>query len=538
MSWSLNKWGAARVEAAEKFLSTGVVGTSFGGSGCFGSNQCAVGYACIGGRCVRTDGAGGGTGGSYGGGSSGGGYYTGGSCGSGPDSYVPGGNGSGTGSCATSSGGGGGPVGCTIPTCGEGTFGYGGDDSDCCGTRCCRYQAGVGGYPTVNCYCGNCPGITGQRCISGADCLSGICINGRCADPKPCNAFCAEYHEANGGHAAGCSDKDLCDECTQCSGVAENGSNYCEEKADAPPCHCNPDAVGECDLCANDGSVVPGVCMTCCEVANYDCGCGVAVTAKVCRDRDASGRSECNLAQDAAAAECAKQCANNNEPDPCAPKIKGLFQCVEGANCDNGGPDLPPNENGKKNVWTGCIDNGTKACVLYNEEDYNDLPAECEGCDCNCHNDCPACELCNAEGKCVKDTSSPECQEPKFTVRAYLVDSGPTLYCGVAGVICGDLGESDSLLTTFTNVTQDTKFEVKPINSGTTIYGTACGGGYGCVPATCNTNTTTYRIFKDGNATTHGASWPMCIFDNFGDGFRYTYRQSATIKFEWEFQQP
>lgn len=210
MGWSLNNWGSSRVEAASKFLRTGVVGTSFGGTGCFGSNQCAVGYACIGGRCVKTDEAGGGSGGSYSGSSNGaGGYYPGGSCGSGTDGGVSGDGSIGTGSCATSSSSSGGPVGCTVPTCGEGSNGYGGFDSDCCGTRCCRYQAGAGGVSTVNCYCGNCPGFTGARCSSDADCASGVCINGRCANPKRCVSFCYEYYEANGTYAAGCGSDDI-----------------------------------------------------------------------------------------------------------------------------------------------------------------------------------------------------------------------------------------------------------------------------------------------------------------------------------------
>ncbi len=422
MSWSLDNWGAARVEAADRFLSTGVVGTSFGGTGCFGSNTCAVGYACIGGRCVKTEGAGGGTGGSYGGSSGGGGYYAGGSCGSGPDSYVPGGGPIGGGSCATSSGGGGGPVGCTVPTCGDSNSGYGGFDSDCCGDRCCRYQAGVGGYPTVNCYCGNCPGLTGARCSSDTDCLSGVCINGRCADLKKCVSFCYEYYEANGSLAAGCHSDDVCDECTECGGTSAGG-DYCTQKADAPPCHCDPDSVGDCDLCANDGSVIPGVCLECAEVVNKPCSCGLVASAKVCVEQGSSGLSAVNLAQDAAAKTCTEACSGptsppdpccsgpTSPPDPCTPVVRSQTRCTEGANCNNGGPALPANEDGRENVWTGCIDNGTEACVLYNELDYRDLPDECKGCDCNCHNDCPDCQLCGADCKCYNDPACSNCAD-------------------------------------------------------------------------------------------------------------------------------
>ena len=410
MSWSFNNWGGARLQAADEFLNTGVVGTSLGGTACFGSNTCAEGYACVQGRCVKLTegGSGGGTGGSYPGGyGGGGGSYPSGPCGDSPDG---GGNSPGSGGCATASGGGGGPIGCTKPTCGEGTKGYGGDDTDCCGERCCRYQAGAGGNLTVNCYCGKCPGFTGQKCDSGAGCLSGVCINGYCADAKPCNKFCAEYYDTNGSHAAGCSDSDLCDECTACTGQNTGGSAYCEEKADAPPCHCNPESVGECDLCANDGSVVSGVCLECATIQNYDCGCGVAVTVKSCQPKGTSGLSITNQAQQAAKEACARLCGGAANPDPCAPIVTGKSVCSTGT-CGDPGSGVPANGSGKNNVWTGCIQNGTEACVLYNEEDYSNLPSQCEECDCNCNNDCPPCQLCGADGKCYDnpscDTASP-----------------------------------------------------------------------------------------------------------------------------------
>lgn len=407
MGWSLNNWGSSRVEAASEFLRTGVVGTSFGGTGCFGSNQCAVGYACIGGRCVKTDEAGGGSGGSYSGSSNGaGGYYPGGSCGSGTDGSVSGDGSIGTGSCATSSSSSGGPVGCTVPTCGEGSNGYGGFDSDCCGTRCCRYQAGVGGVPTVNCYCGNCPGFTGDPCSSDADCASGVCINGRCADPKRCVSFCYEYYEANGDFAAGCSSDDVCDECTECGGSSSSG-DYCTQKADAPPCHCDPGSVGDCDLCADDGSVIPGVCLECATISNYDCNCGVSLNVTVCQPQGTSGLSIVNKAQDAAKAACKEECSQStSEPDKCAPSIATKTVCAPGT-CGDPGSGLPANEDGKNNVWTGCIEANGEACVLYTEEDYSDLPDECKGCDCNCHNDCPSCQLCGADGTCYPD---PACE--------------------------------------------------------------------------------------------------------------------------------
>lgn len=408
MGWSLDSWGGAntRVAQASQFLSTGIVGTAFGGTGCTSSSQCASGYKCSGGRCVQAT-TSGGSGGSGGVGNNTGGSYV--PCDGGPDG-APSGGGPGSGGCSSPTPiGGGGGGGCTTSTCGQGSSGYG-QDSDCCGDRCCRYFAtGIPFEPiNVNCYCGNCPGTNGSRCGDGyPPCGPGLaCINGYCTEVKPCNKFCSEYYEANGEDAAGCSQDYRCDECTECTGEFGNGGgNYCDSKANLP-CHCNGADLAECDICNSDGSVSPGVCLECCTIQNYDCGCGVAVTARVCRDRDASGPSQCNLAQDAAAQKCAEECGGPGKLHPCAGICEGRIQNGTGPCPDPNDPiDCPDGSNCN---WTGCIEANGNHSILYNQCDMTNVPEECKACDCNCHNDCPPCQLCGADGTCYQDPS-PEC---------------------------------------------------------------------------------------------------------------------------------
>jgi len=44
-----------------------------------------------------------------------------------------------------------------------------------------------------------------------------------------------------------------------------------------------------------------------------------------------------------------------------------------------------------------------KTCYFYNTWVTDDIPSECKECDCNCNNDCGDCEICNAQGECVRD---------------------------------------------------------------------------------------------------------------------------------------
>lgn len=439
MSWNLSNWntqgrigvfvdGAARIGAADEFLKSGRIETALGGTRCSSSTQCASGYKCVGGQCVPVQ-ASGGTGGS-GGTSSSGGFGGTSNCDGGPDGQDGGTSGTGGSGCSSPAPiGGGGSTGCTTTTCGQGTNAYG-EDSDCCGERCCRYFAtGIPSDPiNVNCFCGPCPGTTGSPCGDGyPPCGPGLaCINGKCTKVKPCNQFCSEYYAANGEDADGCSPEVRCDECTECAGTFEGGGHYCTEKENQP-CHCDPDKLEECDICNSDGSTSPGVCLECCTIQNYDCGCGTAVTVEACRERGASGRSQCNLAQDAAAAKCAELC--EIKPDPCA-GICGTKTITGDGPCPEN-PTPPDADDGHTLTLRGCLESLGQHAIFYDDCDFSQAPEQCKQCDCNCHNDCKECELCNENCKCEPD---PSCSENgistwKLNIPSYTTYSINTVGC-------------------------------------------------------------------------------------------------------------
>jgi len=391
MSWNLSNWGtqgrigvfvdgAARVGAADEFLKSGRITTALGGTKCSSSTQCASGYKCVGGQCVPVQ-ASGGTGGS-GGTSSSGGFGGTSNCDGGPDGQNGGTSGTGGSGCSSPAPiGGGGSTGCTTTTCGQGTNAYG-EDSDCCGERCCRYFAtGIPSDPiNVNCFCGPCPGTK----------------------VKLCNQFCAEYYAANGEDAGGCGPEVKCDECTECAGTFEGGGYYCTEKANQP-CHCDPNKLEECDICNSDGSVSEGECLECCEIPNYPCKYG-PFSIKACQPKGTTGLSVCNVAQIEAEKKCQEKAPPDGVPGECIPSCIPKTTPPAPGPCPS--PDNPLSCPADRDcTWTGCIEAGGEHVTLYTECDYTDLPDSCKECDCNCHNDCKECELCNENCKCEPDPS-------------------------------------------------------------------------------------------------------------------------------------
>lgn len=257
------------------------------------------------------------------------------------------------------------------------------------------------------------------------------CINGYCTEPKPCNKFCADYYEANGEEGAGCDPEWRCDECTECSGTFEDGGNYCTGKASLP-CHCNGAEIEECDICNADGSVSPGVCLECCEVVNKLCSCGVMVAAKVCQPRGLSGLSVCTQAHNAAAEKCAEECGGGSQkPDPCAGVCEGQIRNGSGPCPDPDGPiDCP---DGSDCRWTGCIEADGNHALLYDECDMSNVPESCKQCDCNCHNDCPPCQLCGADGKCYVDPTCNETEDPTtVTITTTTTQYFENYYCAAS----------------------------------------------------------------------------------------------------------
>ena len=361
-------------QAANDFLNTGNFNTAFGGSACRSSADCASGFSCAGGRCVQKSSQQSSTGGTCGEGTGGGG------CNAltisqgmtAQDASNRGfifANGVGTKSfqwVPTYSADGCTVTGCSLAECG------GGMDSDCpTGVRTCRYDA----FGTVNCYCGE-PEQTG------------------------CSVFCTAYSASTGEEAEGCSGL-ACDECSYCDETFVSVSGVCRPLASGGPCHCGNDPIPECHRCDESGSIVEdnSNCQECVTIYNQPCSCGVEISKTCCQPIGTDGLTIVNKCQDSIAQDCAEACGPE-EVDPC----KGV--CVSKTLCQSGTcPSVPVNQPGKRNTATGCIEAGGQGCLLYDECDVSDVPEKCLAADCNCHNDCPNCQLCGTDGKCYADPS-------------------------------------------------------------------------------------------------------------------------------------
>ena len=201
---------------------------------CRDSDQCASGFACVGGRCKFIDPVGSGSSVSYGP-----------NCGFGPDGEQGGGNSGG------GSGGGGG--GCGGPAAGGGSGGGSTASIQSCGAASAGICAGrvnlVGGQGSSGGGGGGGCGTTCCRCgTSGCACSAGPCPE----PPESCTRFCTEAG-ASGGRVKKCGPKD-CGQCMFCTGAGE-----CQKKTGGADCRCGYQCPS-CDACGVSGNCLSRNC--------------------------------------------------------------------------------------------------------------------------------------------------------------------------------------------------------------------------------------------------------------------------------------
>lgn len=360
-----------RLSQAQSFLATGnlqynplpVAGSNI--TGCYDSSDCASGWACIGGGCVKEESS-----------SADGSGNTSGCGNGGADGSLPGQCGAGTttyltldkdlskvyqkalanlkpGDVLLRTGLDGGTVGngliglslngkCLKTGCSGKSTALGTNDA-CCGKgRCCRLGS------VVQCFCGECP-----------------------PPPQRCSKFCTSYLSANGTSAPGCTGENTCDECSFCTDLGNFAGTACIPKSGSGPCWCG-DGIGRscttCEKCDEDGT-----CSS--DFAN----CVPTPLPPIVEDE------------------------GTPEADPCAGVCTTLTVC--GSQPD---PPCPPKSSCRQ---SGTITVGSQTCRLFEQCNKSEVPAECGFCDCNCDNDCPSCQLCGSNGKCYPDPNCPSCND-------------------------------------------------------------------------------------------------------------------------------
>jgi len=351
------------VRNADDIDTFGTTGSNSGGldtgASCVSTSQCPSGWGCVNGVCQQLNN------GLSGGSSSPGG---GGDCDPGnPESPC---NSGGPDSCQQT------------PQCGDTAE----EARDCCGTRCCSFGSASSPRPGVHCWCGECPPWPG------------------------CTEFCENYLKAYGEVGPGCTEGtsgNSCNSCSECNG------GLCEElPTGVAPCwcegsECNGEGCESCDIdnesddfgeCAFEADS----CQDCATIINHQCPCGVVLSpVKACKPYGEGGLLAINLAQQEAYRRCTEAC--DGQANPCLPVIDGKTYCTDTgtgvASCPEGSKQ------------TGFLDTGGEQCVFCQTEDYSGLPDSCKECDCNCHDDCPDCQICSINGTCVDDPTCSVCFE-------------------------------------------------------------------------------------------------------------------------------
>lgn len=377
---------------------------------CYASSDCGSGYACIGNECVLT-----GSGSSNGGGS--------------------------LSSCGQDSGGG--PCGglnsgdCTSGNCGDGGINPW-NDNCCGGERCCRKDSS---------------GVLTCRC-------------GPCNPPPPaCSQYCTTAYNAFGRRVGNCSETFTCDECEECASTGSYSPRECrplDTNEGFTPCYCseNPEPPFPCYKCNEFGGWMND-CKNCKTTYTVEAACGCAKVTQTCSFPGCYNEGDKNSCETQALANCYKQCDPENPPgDPCAGDCRTVTTCDP--------EPTPPCPSGSSCRTSGTITVGDQTCTLTEICDKNNVPPECEDCDCHCSNDCPDCQLCGVDGECYPD---PACDDREIYL--ILSFSNPEYRIG------NDLCNAPGLFYTYEGCSCYDSLD----NPGCMSGGVAVGGKYTTVAA-------------------------------------------------------
>lgn len=522
MAWDFWK----KVEEAEAGVGNPSAGFAYAGNaiensnlfrkanqyGCNDSGDCGSGYACINGKCTKVwtkDGS----------------NYVPNTCGETPIEWQ---------NCKKGQEGG------TNDTCGKATPGNCEKDPDCPGEKCCRQQADG----SIRCVCGSCDENYASRC----------------------NVFCDQYYKSFGITANGCFTKDqdgfgecggnICDECEICEDDIFGSGGKCERgEIDDPfnpvPCHCSSKCPEECHVCnkdvdsANFGDCEysENNCAECCAISNYECPqCARYFGDFQYHCEPVTSRKTCIYAlREKLFKQCEEDC--KTEPDPCAP-TDNFSRCVIGSapvdpDTNPGGPSEISCPDGKTCKYTGYIEIGGKTCYLYDTWVTADIPEECKECDCNCHNDCPSCKLCGADGECYDD---PDCNVNVDIYLDYELTRDRFGQC-FSTYVCSknEIVTGSSLLRTNVSIEDARKWSIVlqpqgPVNTHVKLCTGTCvdiGGQFQCQGGEANCTTPdqfAYIYDQDGNfvasyTVTRCWQFGFCnlrrwqeTFDRFGSG--------------------
>jgi len=442
------------------------------GASCVSTSQCPSGWGCVNGTCVQLNN-----------GSSGGSNSPGGGGDCDPDNPESPCNSGGPNSCQQT------------PQCGDTAE----EARDCCGTRCCSFGSASSSRPGIHCFCGECPPWPG------------------------CTSFCDSYLKSNGVVGPGCtegSDGNSCDSCTECDG---NVGGECQPAFNTP-CWCSGEECngGNCEKCVTDVdspdfgecALDPSGCQQCATITNHVCPCGFAFLGQpvlapitVCKPYGEGGLLPINLAQQEAAKQCDEICNGDGKEDPCKPKTSSSTHCTDtgsgSASCPGGSSQ------------TGTLEVGGESCAFCETADYSDVPDSCKACDCNCHNDCPECQLCGADGKCYPN---PVCEATSFRVQVWqYVEEVDRIGCGARAY-----GRNEWVTVTTTN-TPETSLEYR-------FFTTSGSDGHGPIPTfdicggSCPGAYTYARLFDADTDTEIGGYAGYlsgCRFSGVDNFFRY-----------------